>query len=85
MNNYSLDNQNLLENSRQLESGLGAIAWATLEMLRRGGMPNEKLQKLENDMNAYFAKPSNVECNTILRVVEKRLMEDKEEDGIWYM
>jgi hypothetical protein len=84
MNNYTIENQNLLEKSREVKSGLGSVAWATLEMLKRGGMPTNEIEKLNEDMNNYFAKPSDDVCNTVLRVVEKRLVEDKEESGNWY-
>lgn len=84
MDSFTIDRENLLEESRILKSGLGAVGWAVLEMMRRGGMPEDKLEQLQIDMNTYFAAPSNQEANTILRVLERRLEEDKVRDGTWY-
>lgn len=81
---FTHKNENLLEKSKVLKSGLGAVAWATLEMLVRGGMPTEKVAVLHGEMKKYFSVPSNEECNAILRVVEKRLLEEKKDAGTWY-
>ncbi len=74
----------LLSASQALESGMGAVAWATLEMFKRGGMTESDLAALQSSMNEYFAKPSNEECNTILSVLETRLREDKKSTDAWY-
>ncbi len=74
----------LLENSQALKSGMGAVAWAVLEMFRRGGMDAAKVSALHADMNKFFTVPSNDECNSILKVVEERLRSDKTEAESWY-
>lgn len=84
MDTVTFKNENLLEKSKELKSGLGAVAWATLEMLKRGGLPEQRLKEIQEDMNKHFAIPTSEECNTILRVLEKRLAEDRESDGVWY-
>lgn len=84
MDLFSVKNENLLEKSQELKNGFGSIAWATLEMLKRGGMPTDKITQLKEDINKYFAAPSSEECNTILRVVEKRLSDDKQTNHTWY-
>jgi len=81
---FTIDNRNLFVESQSEKSGLGAVSWATLEMLRRGGMPEDEVKQLHEKMKQYFAVPTNEECNTILRVVEARLKEDGESQGIWY-
>jgi hypothetical protein len=78
------DVNQLKQEAATLKSGFGAVAWAVLEMLKRGGMPQSEVQAIHEKMNHYFAKPSNEECNAILKVVEDRLIEDKEPSGIWY-
>ena len=81
----SIDVAQLKNESAELKSGLGSIAWATLEMFKRGGMPAEEIKQIQDKMNHYFAKPSNDVCNSVLRVVEARLAEDKEANSnIWY-
>ncbi|MEQ1875368.1 MAG: hypothetical protein ABL958_01900 [Bdellovibrionia bacterium] len=68
-----------------LKSAFGAVAWSVLEMFRRGGMSEDEVKAIHEKMNHYFAKPSNDECNAILKVVESRLTEDKEPGReIWY-
>jgi hypothetical protein len=74
----------LLENSLALKSGMGAVAWAVLEMFRRGGMDADKVNALHADMNKFFTIPSNDECNSILKVVEERLRTDKATTDSWY-
>lgn len=75
----------LKEDSMKLESGMGAVAWAVLEMFKRGGMPQEEIDSIHKQMDHYFAKPANDECNAILKVVEDRLQEDKiDSKEIWY-
>jgi hypothetical protein len=80
-----IDVEKLRKESNELKSGLGSVAWATLEMFKRGGMPDIEIIELKEKMNIYFAKPSNDECNSILKVVESRLVEDKEPGrDTWY-
>ncbi len=75
----------LLSESAELEGAMGAVAFATLEMFRRGGLPETEVQALHEKMKVYFMKPSNEECNAILRMVETRLKADKEAAGeFWY-
>jgi hypothetical protein len=82
---YSADFTELKQSSMKLESGLGSVAWAVLEMFKRGGMPQAEVESIHKKMDHYFAKPSNEECNAILKVVEERLQEDKiSEKEIWY-
>lgn len=81
----SIDFKKLKSESESLKSGLGVVAWATLEMFKRGGMGEDELKQIQDKMNHYFAKPSNDVCNAVLQVVEARLVEDKEPNsGIWY-
>lgn len=81
----AVDVAQMKEEASSLKSGLGAVAWATLEMFRRGGMPEQELKRIHERMNTYFAMPSDDECNAILRVVETRLVEDKNPDSnTWY-
>lgn len=80
------DISELKKSSMQLESGMGAVAWAVLEMFRRGGMPEIEITALHEKMNRYFMEPTNAECNAILKVVEERLREDKVSSGDrWYV
>jgi hypothetical protein len=75
----------LKKDAAQLQSGLGAIAWATLEMFRRGGMAEVEVAAIKTKMDQYFAQPSNDVCNAVLKVVEARLQEDKEPaTNLWY-
>jgi hypothetical protein len=78
------DLNQLKQEASTLKSGFGAVAWAVLEMFKRGGMPESEIKAIHEKMNHYFAQPSNVECNAILKVVEDRLLEDKETSGVWY-
>lgn len=81
----AIDVKQLKAESDSLKSGLGVVAWATLEMFKRGGMPAEEIKQIQEKMNHYFAKPSNDVCNAVLRVIETRLVEDKEPNSnIWY-
>ena len=71
--------------SNELEGGMGAVAFAVLEMFRRGGMEENEVIALHEKMKTYFMVPSNEECNAILGVVEERLKQDKRlENGKWY-
>ena len=70
-------NKVLLKESQEFTSGMGAIAWATLETLKQGGLPAKDLAKLFEQMKKYFGEPSDEACNEILRVVESRLESDK--------
>lgn len=81
----TIDVSQLKAEASSLKSGLGAVAWATLEMFRRGGLPADEVKQIQDKMNEYFAKPSNDVCNAVLRVVEARLVEDKEPNSsVWY-
>ncbi len=85
MENQEALYDSLLDRSKELEGGMGAIAFATLEMFRRGGLPETEVKALHEKMKSHFMKPSNEECNAILKVVETRLESDKEADqGLWY-
>ena len=75
----------LLEDSRRMQGGLGAVAYAMLEMFRRGGLDRAAIETLHGQMEEYFAKPSNDDCNSICKMVYTRLEEDREpETGLWY-
>jgi hypothetical protein len=74
----------LLNESRELTGGMGAVAWAALEMFKQAGMPAAQREALYAQMTEYFAKPSDEVCNSVLRVLEARLQEDKGNEGIWY-
>lgn len=77
--------EKFLDESLELEGAMGAIAFATLEMFRRGGLPEAEVKALHEKMKVYFMRPSNEECNAILRMVETRLEADKEpERDVWY-
>lgn len=76
--------ERLYENSLTLEGGMGAVAWAALEMFRRGGMSQAQIQALREQMNTYFAKPTDDDCNSILGVLEKRLSDDRTSANVWY-
>lgn len=77
--------EKLLCKSEELEGAMGAVAFATLEMFRRGGLPEDEIQAIHEKMKIYFMKPSNEECNAILKTVETRLKTDKEANReIWY-
>lgn len=81
----AVDVTQLKAEASSLKSGLGAVAWATLEMFKRGGMPEGEIKQIHEKMNEYFAKPSNDVCNAVLEVVEARLNEDKEPNSnTWY-
>lgn len=81
----SIDLKQLKTESDTLKSGLGVVAWATLEMFKRGGMPAEEIKQIQEKMNHYFAQPSNDVCNAVLKIVETRLVEDKKPNAdIWY-
>lgn len=75
----------LFEESLELEGGMGAVAWAVLEMFRRGGMEERSIDQLHDQMSAFFAKPSDQDCNLILEVLETRLARDRSPiTGRWY-
>ena len=77
--------ETILTQSLELEGAMGAIAFATLEMFRRGGLPETEVKALHEKMKMYFMKPSNDECNAIIKMVETRLKSDKEpEREVWY-
>jgi hypothetical protein len=63
---------------------MGAIAWAVLEMFRRGGMEPSRVNAIHEEMTKYFAIPGNDDCNAILKVVEERLRSDKTGGDDWY-
>lgn len=75
----------LLTKSQSMEGGMGAIAFAVLEMFRRGGMEEAEVKALHEKMKVYFMKPSNAECNAVLKMVEIRLQSDKAAgQNTWY-
>ena len=77
--------ETLLSESTQLEGAMGAIAFATLEMFRRSGLPEVEVEALHEKMKIYFMKPSNDECNAIIKMVETRLKKDKQPNReVWY-
>jgi hypothetical protein len=63
---------------------MGAIAFAVLEMFRRGGMNPTEVTALHDQMKTYFMIPTNAECNDICAMVETRLREEKTGTGRWY-
>lgn len=74
-----------LERSREMEGGMGAIAFAVLEMFRLGGMDEDSIKNIHEKMQHYFMIPTNKECNAICKVVETRLAEDRRQDNsLWY-
>jgi hypothetical protein len=75
----------LKKESMTMQGGMGAVAWAVLEMFKRGGMHAEEVKQIQQKMTHYFAIPSDEVCNAILSVVEERLAEEKEPNtDIWY-
>lgn len=82
--NEELNVDRLLMESKELQGALGATAWATLEMFKQAGMPESERESLYAKMTEYFAKPSDQVCNAVLSVLEKRLCEEKNDDGTWY-
>lgn len=75
----------LLTKSQAMEGGMGAISFAVLEMFRRGGMDEADVKALHEKMKVHFMKPSNAECNAVLKMVETRLQMDKEPgQNAWY-
>ena len=74
----------LMARSRSMEGAMGAIAFAVLEMFRRGGMSETEVEALHEKMKHHFMKPDNDECNAICRLLEARLQMDKENSGLWY-
>jgi len=75
----------LLQDAQKLDGALGAIAFAVLEMFRRGGMTESEVHTLHEKMKVFFRLPSNEECNAICKMVETRLQKDKRDDnGLWY-
>jgi hypothetical protein len=77
--------ETLLIQSIKMEGAMGAIAFAVLEMFRRGGLSEEEVEALHDKMKHYFMKPSSEECNAILKMVETRLERDKDTSrDTWY-
>jgi hypothetical protein len=76
--------EQLLNDSHELKGGMGAVAWAALEMFKQAGMPQAQRDELCAQMTEYFAKPTDDVCNAILKVLEARLQQDKEGTGVWY-
>jgi hypothetical protein len=75
----------LRKDAERIKSGMGVVAWAVLEMFKRSGMPPDEIGQLHAKMNEHFPKPSDDECNAILKVVEARLQDDKvPASGLWY-
>jgi hypothetical protein len=82
---WQMDYEEVLRDSNALDGAMGAIAFAVLEMFRRGGMDEEELNILHEKMKEYFMVATNEECNAICRMVETRLQIDKRsENGYWY-
>ena len=74
-----------LKSSWKMDGGMGAIAFAVLEMFRLGGMEEEDVLSLHKKMELHFMSPSNEECNAICKMVEARLKADRRQDnGLWY-
>ena len=85
MSDSSEEFDSLLAESQSYQGGLGAVAWAVLEMLRRGRMHEQDLQKIYDQMVATFARAEDDECDLVVRVLEARLAADKDpETGRWY-
>lgn len=83
--NRDTDYQDVLERSMGVEGPMGAIAFAVLEMFRRGGLEETEVEALHERMKRYFMVPSNAECNAIIRMVETRLQSEKvAEPAVWY-
>lgn len=76
--------ENILKRSSELEGAMGAVAFAVLEMFRLGGMKESEVKELHEKMKIYFMKPSNSECNAVIKMVETRLQDEKEPSGLWY-
>lgn len=78
----------LLKESQAMSGGLGALAFGVLQLMKKGGMPENELAEVRRVMNQYFQVPTDETCNLVLRVVERRLVDDRISlaDGIhrWY-
>ncbi|MBI3017122.1 MAG: hypothetical protein HYY62_03890 [Deltaproteobacteria bacterium] len=75
----------LLEKSKELKSGLGAIAFAIVEGLRRSGAEKEQINQILELLQKQFPKLKNDECNALCKVTEMRLQTDKiPGKEIWY-
>ena len=71
------DFETMLRASETLGGGLGAGAWAVLELLKRGGVSQVELSALQATMGKAFTVPSDTQCNLVLRVLAQRLETDK--------
>lgn len=80
----TVNTKQLMDESHEMDNGLGAVAWATIEMLKRGGADAVKTQEVLDLMKSTFAKCSAVECNAVLMVLEMRLQHDKKGKLVWY-
>ena len=77
-------NSALQTEAAEFKGGMGAVAWAVLEMFKRARLPEGEIMQLRTKMDEYFVKPSNDECNAILKVLETRLQKDKGAGNLWY-
>lgn len=71
------DFETMMRASEKLGGGLGALAWAVLELLRRGGLSQVELTSLQATMGKAFTVPTDGQCNMVLRVVAERLDRDR--------
>lgn len=71
------DFDSMLRASEKLGGGLGAVAWAVLEMMRRGGASQMELSTLQATMAKTFTLPTDGQCNMVLRVLAERLERDR--------
>ena len=76
--------ENVLDESRSLAGGLGALAYVILEGLRQGGASAEAVGNVNDLLFEAFSKLSDVDCNTLCQVAEARLAADKHPEGRWY-
>ncbi len=82
---WQTDFEDTLRRSQKLDGAMGAIAFAVLEMFRRGGVNETEVEALHEKMKKHFMSPTNQECNAICKMVETRLQSDKRaKNGFWY-
>lgn len=71
------DFETMLRASEKLGGGMGALAWAVLELLKRGGVSQVELTSLQAMMSKAFTVPTDGQCNAVLRVLVERLERDR--------
>jgi hypothetical protein len=76
--------EKVLDESRSLAGGLGALAYVILEGLRKGGTAPEAVGHVNDLLFEAFSKLSDEDCNTLCHVAERRLSDDKNANGRWY-